>query len=239
MEQGGKGLYYVTIADIIFLMPLLPHQNESATLQQRWGEWSSTATHHAPWEDAQGLLASILLVGLSIAFCEQLGLVTSGMAGLALVMSYLSGMSVGVLFFLFNLPFYLLSITRMGMGFTLKSFLSVAALSVLIDLQPQFFDLSQVEPIYGAMIAGVLAGVGLLGVFRHRASLGGVGILAIYIQDRFEIRAGLTQLTLDAIIFGIALSALPFQLVALSFLSALFLNMLLAVNHRTDRYIAR
>lgn len=224
---------------ILTPMPVLPDSNESATLQRRWGEWSSTATHHAPWEDAQGLLASILLVGLGLAFYEQLGLVTSGIAGLALVTSYLTGLEVGVLFFAMNLPFYYLAITRMGWAFTIKSFVAVAALSVWIEIQPQFFDISGVNATYGAIIGGLLTGFGLLGVFRHRASLGGVGILAIYLQDRFNIRAGLTQLALDACIFLIALATLPWQLVALSFLGAVVLNGFLAVNHRSDRYIAR
>ncbi|MEL7216467.1 MAG: YitT family protein [Pseudomonadota bacterium] len=220
-------------------MPIFPKSNESATLQSRFGEWSSTATHHAPWEDVQGILASVLLCGLGLAFYEQLGLVTSGIAGLALVLSYLSGFEAGMLFFLLNLPFYGLAISRMGWYFTLKSFAAVAVLSVVIEMQPSLIDLSRLDPLYGAVIAGLITGFGLLGVFRHRASLGGVGILAIYLQDRFSIRAGLTQLALDTFIFALAFAAVSPQQVLLSFAGAVVLNLFLAVNHRADRYIAR
>ena len=179
------------------------------------------------------------MCGLGLAFYEQLGFVTSGIAGLALVLSYLSGFEAGLLFFVLNLPFYGLAITRMGWYFTLRSFAAVAVLSVVIEVQPSLIDLSRLDPLYGAIIAGVITGFGLLGIFRHLASLGGVGILAIYLQDCFNFRAGLTQLALDTLIFALAFAAVSPGQVALSFVGAVVLNLFLAVNHRSDRYIAR
>ncbi|MEM1316828.1 MAG: YitT family protein, partial [Pseudomonadota bacterium] len=85
----------------------------------------------------------------------------------------------------------------------------------------------------------VLLGIGLLAMFRHRASLGGVGILALYLQDRFRWRAGWVQMAIDLCILATAFAVTEPWLVALSVVSAVILNLVLAVNHREDRYVAR
>jgi uncharacterized membrane-anchored protein YitT (DUF2179 family) len=74
--------------------------------------------------------------------------------------------------------------------------------------------------------------------FRHGASLGGIGIVALYLQDATGFRAGWTQLIFDACLFGLALFVRDWQAVAWSALGALVLNLVIALNHRRDRYIA-
>ena len=88
------------------------------------------------------------------------------------------------------------------------------------------------------MLAGLAQGAGLPALFRHRASLGGVGIVALYLQDRTGFRAGWTQLGVDLVVLGLALLTLPWGAVAYSLLGAVVLNLVIAVNHRRDRYIA-
>ena len=61
----------------------------------------------------------------------------------------------------------------------------------------------------------------------------------IYLQDRFNIRTGLTQLAMDTFIFALAFEAVSPGQVELSFVGAVVLNLFLAVNHYSDRYIAR
>lgn len=67
---------------------------------------------------------------------------------------------------------------------------------------------------------------------------GGVGILGLLIQDRTGFRAGWTQLLFDAVLFGGALLLIEWRTVAISALGALVLNLVIAINHRRDRYVA-
>lgn len=202
------------------------------------GVWASTARHHTPLEDAQGLLTGIVMTALGLAVLSHLGLLTGGMAGLALIINYATGWSFGLVFFLCNLPFYILAIGRMGRAFTIKTFIAVALLSLVADWQPELFSLGEVNPVYGAVLGGLLVGFGLLATFRHRASLGGVSILAFYLQDRFGWRAGLVQLAIDLSILAASPLVLDGPAIALSVLGAVILNLFLAVNHRQDRYVA-
>lgn len=151
----------------------------------RWflGDWNATSTHHSPLEDAQGILTGTVLASLGIAVLSHLGLLTSGVAGLALIVSYAFGINVGLAFFLINVPFYALAVTRIGAAFTIKTFIAVALLSAMTALQPSVFTFGNIHPLVGAIVAGLLLGFALLALFRHRASLGGAGILAIYLQE--------------------------------------------------------
>jgi uncharacterized membrane-anchored protein YitT (DUF2179 family) len=82
-----------------------------------------------------------------------------------------------------------------------------------------------------------MASVAIVSLFRHKASVGGINILALFLQDNFGIRAGYFQLGVDAVILVAAFFILPFDRVLYSILGALVLNMIIALNHRRDRYV--
>jgi uncharacterized membrane-anchored protein YitT (DUF2179 family) len=83
-----------------------------------------------------------------------------------------------------------------------------------------------------------MIGVGLLILFRHRASLGGFNVLVLYLQERYGWRAGLTQLALDCSVLAAATLIASPQVLLASVLGAVLLNLALAVNHKPGRYIA-
>ncbi|MBC8130070.1 MAG: YitT family protein, partial [Rhizobiaceae bacterium] len=149
--------------------------------QRLFGGWQATATRHTPLEDAQALFTGTVLTALGIAILGHLGFLTGGTAGLAFIVHYGLGWNFGLVFFLVNLPFYVLAFKRMGPAFTAKTFIAVAILSLVTAVQPALFAFGHVDRTTGAVLAGLLMGFGLLALFRHRASLGGVGILALYL----------------------------------------------------------
>ena len=214
-------------------------ETELRPIRWRFGDWHATSTHHTPLEDAQAIVTGTVLATLGIAILSHLGFLTSGVAGLALITSYAFGINVGLAFFLINLPFYVLAIARMGRAFTIKTFIAIALLSVMTAVQPDFLTFADIHPLVGAVTAGLLIGFSLLALFRHRASLGGAGILAIFLQDKFGWRAGLTQLAIDLCILGLAFTVVDGRAVLYSILGAVCLNGFLAINHRTDRYLAK
>ncbi|MDH5708160.1 MAG: YitT family protein, partial [Hylemonella sp.] len=140
--------------------------------------------------------------------------------------------------FVINLPFYVLAWRRMPRAFLYKTMLAVALLSVMTELTPRFIRLDAVDPLYAALVGGVLLGVGFLILFRHRASLGGVGILAFWLQESRGWRAGHVQMAVDSLILLAALLTHPLPQVALSVAGAVVLNFTLAINHRAGRYLA-
>lgn len=200
---------------------------------------SAPTTPHTPTEDAQAFLLSTALCGFSLVMLTHLGLITGQTAGLAVLLSYMTGWSFGVVFFVINLPFYVLAWLRMGPRFTIKSFIAVAMLSGFTALLPNQIVFATLDPIVGALLAGSMAGLSLMVLFRHGASLGGIGVLALYLQDKSGFRAGWTQLIFDAILFACAFFVIGGTFLAYSLMGAIVTNLIIAVNHRPDRYTGR
>ncbi len=180
----------------------------------------------------------VFFCGISVHLLTHLGLLTGQTAGLAVIVSYLTGWSFGAVFFVINIPFYLLAWFRMGPVFTFRSLLSVSLLSLVTTLLPYGWTPGEMNLGLGAVICGSIIGAGLLILFRHNGSMGGFGVLALLIQDKTGFRAGYVQLAADVVIFGAALFIFPFQIVAWSLLGAVVTNLVIAVNHRRDRYVA-
>lgn len=208
-------------------------------MQSEESQWETPPPPpHTLLEDAQALLAGTLLISLGVALLGHAGLITGGTVGLAFLLHYLTGISFGKLFFAINLPFYALAMKKMGREFALKTLGAIALLSLLSELIPLVLQLERINGLYAAAMGGLLMGVGILILFRHRASLGGLNILVLYLQERFGWRAGLVQLGLDAAILLSSLLMIQATAVAVSLLGAAVLNISLAINHRPGRYMA-
>ena len=199
---------------------------------------ASTPDRHSFIEDAQGIAFGSLTASFGLLILTHLGLVTGQTAGLAVLISYATGWSFGPVFFVINLPFYWFGYRRLGLTFVIKSFISVALVSLLTLYMPIWVVFQSINPVVGAILTGAITGTALLALFRHGASLGGIGILALYLQDRTGFRAGYTQLIFDAVLFAAALLLRDPVIVALSVLGAAVLDLVIAINHRRDRYVA-
>lgn len=196
------------------------------------------AARHRPYEDLQALATGTLFVALGVVMFNQAGLLTGGTVGLALLAHYATGIDFGPVYFLVNLPFYALAWMRMGAAFTLKTFAAVGLLSLMAYLLPLGLAFSHLSPVLAAVLGGLLCGTGMLILFRHRASLGGLNTLVLYLQERLGWRAGKVQMLLDGLIVLAALFVADLPRVALSVLGAVVLNLTLAINHRPGRYLA-
>lgn len=193
---------------------------------------------HSLLEDLQALLTGTLFVALGVTLFRHAGMVTGGTAGIAFVAHYAGGLPFGLLFFVINLPFYVLAWRRMGPRFTVKTFIAVGLLALLSELLPHWLVLQHVHPLFAAVGGGLLAGAGFLILFRHQASLGGLNVLVLWLQERRGWRAGKLQMGIDMAILLAATPWLDARRLALSVLGALALNFALAVNHKPGRYMA-
>ena len=197
----------------------------------------ATPSRHRLHEDIFAMLIGTMLVSLGIVFYAQVTLTTGSTAGLALLLQYVTGIPFGWLFFAINLPFYVLAVLRMGWPFAIKTFASVGLVSYFTANIPHWLDISAIHPLFAALVGGGMMGLGILSLFRHKASVGGINILALYLQENFSVRAGYFQLGVDAVILVAAFFVLPVDRVIYSFLGALVLNMNNATNHKPGRYV--
>jgi len=199
---------------------------------------SATASHrHSLFEDAQALLVAPLFVAFAVLLFRHAGLLTGGTVGVAFLIHYLSGWSIGAVVFVVNLPFYFFAVRSLGWAFTIKTFVAVSLLAIYTEILPALISLQSVNSGFAAVMAGFLAGVGLLMLIRHKASLGGLGVLAIHLQNTRGWRAGKVQMAADFLILGAAVFIRDPLSVALSIAGAVALNLVIAVNHKSGRYM--
>jgi uncharacterized membrane-anchored protein YitT (DUF2179 family) len=188
-------------------------------------------------DDVQGLVTGTLFVALGVFLMKCAGLVPGGLVGVALLLHYATHWDFGAVLFAVNLPFYLLAWTRMGRTFTLRTALAVTLLSVVSWWLPHAIHLQQIDGPLAAVLGGLLCGAGMLIIFRHGASTGGLNVLVLRLQDRFGWPAGKTQMAVDAaIVLAGGWIGGDLRKLALSVLAVVALNLALVYNHRPGRY---
>lgn len=199
---------------------------------------TTPAAKHSHFDDIQGILTGALVVAIGITFIKQAGLLTGGAVGLSFLIHYATGANFGLTLFIVNLPFYWLSARRMGRAFTLKTIATVLLVALLTETLPGVLRIGHIDTFFAGGAGGLLIGVGMLILFRHRASLGGFNVLVLYLQERYGWRAGKLQMGLDVGILLAAMLIVPPLVLAASVLGAVLLNFALAVNHKPGRYMA-
>ncbi|EJM96284.1 hypothetical protein PMI40_04683 [Herbaspirillum sp. YR522] len=192
---------------------------------------------HRAYEDALALLVGTLFVSLGVNMYSHAGLVTGSTAGLAFLLHYVSGLPFGVIFFTINLPFYYFALRRMGTRFTGKTFCAVALVSGFSLMHPHFIAYQKLDLFYCAILGGLLMGTGFVVLFRHRASLGGINVVTLFLQDRYGVRAGKVQMGVDVAIVLLALLVVTPKVLLASILGAVAANLVIAMNHRPGRYM--
>lgn len=191
---------------------------------------------HTIFEDICALLFGTSLISFGMILLRQAGALTGSTAGIALLISYVTHISFGIVFFMINLPFYWIALRRMGKVFTLKTFCAIGLLSIFTDIHPLFVHFSALNPYYATLFGNVIIGVGFIILFRHKASLGGVNVVALWLQEQRGIRAGTFQMAVDCGVVIASLFVVSLPMLLVSIVGAVILNLIIAMNHRPGRY---
>ena len=100
---------------------------------------------------------------------------------------------------------------------------------------PRAITVQQIDGALAAVLGGLLCGSGMLFLFRHGASLGGLNVLVLRLHDRFGWSTGKVQMGLDAlIVVAGSLWVGDLRCLGLSVLAVAAMNLVLVYNHRKD-----
>ncbi len=131
------------------------------------------------------VLMGVVLITISVnSFFLRLKIAPGGVSGLATVIHYLSGLSVGTIVFALNIPLFIAGFLAFGKRFSVKTLIATVLLSVLLDATlwlPQVTDDLLLASIFGGMIMGC----GMAFVFKGGATTGGTDILAKVVNKYF------------------------------------------------------
>ena len=111
---------------------------------------------------------------------------TGGLTGVAMIINYLTGLPVGVLTLVMNVPLFIFSWKKFGIHFIIASLVGTILSSVFVDLFALTALEATHEPLLGAIYGGIIKGFGLGVVYHTGATTGGVDIPAKFLRRKYQ-----------------------------------------------------
>lgn len=143
-----------------------------------------------------------------ISFFLPNDIAPGGLTGIATLIRHLTGLPVGTVTLVMNIPLFLVGFRKMGLSFFLRSLAATVALSLLIDYLP--LPVLTTNPMLASVFGGIAMGAGLGMILKGGATTGGTDLLASLIADRFPgINLAWVLFGVDALV--VAASAFIFE----------------------------
>jgi uncharacterized membrane-anchored protein YitT (DUF2179 family) len=148
------------------------------------------------------ILGSLILSLAIVGFFVPNQVITGGTAGLALLLHYITPLTIGSLIALINLPLLIVGNKYLGKMFAIRTIITIFLISIFIDFFSQVVNLKPfiLDTTLSAIFGGIFVGVGLALVIKGNSSAGGSTILARIISSKTEIKPGQVILIIDSII---------------------------------------
>ncbi len=131
----------------------------------------------------------IFVLGIHSLLVPQ-HLLSGGVVGIALIFHYLyPSVDVGLAYLLINIPLMALAwfyVGRRFMAYSLFGMLFFSFAAHVLKTPPIVIS----DPILGALLAGIMCGLGGGIVLRSLGSAGGLDIVAVFLNKRFGLRTG-------------------------------------------------
>lgn len=137
--------------------------------------------------DGVYFLFGSLLFAVSVnVFTAPNGIAPGGATGAAILLRTLTGLPVGLLNLLINIPLFWWGIRAMGARPMAKSAVAVIMTSIAIDLTAGLLPPYRGDPMLISIFGGVLAGVGLALIFMRGGTTGGTDLAATLLARRLR-----------------------------------------------------
>ncbi len=146
--------------------------------------------------------AVIMAVGLEV-FLVPNQVIDGGIVGISIMLSHLSGISLGIFLFVLNLPFIYIGYKQIGKTFAFSTLYGIVILSIstaLLHPVPAFTD----DILLATLFGGVVLGIGVGMVIRFGGSLDGTEILAILASKKLPFSVGEIIMFANLFILGSA-----------------------------------
>jgi uncharacterized membrane-anchored protein YitT (DUF2179 family) len=146
--------------------------------------------------------ALLMATGLEI-FLVPNNVIDGGVTGISIMLSHLTGITLGIFLFLLNLPFVYLGYKQFGKTFAISTIYGIIMLSLFATFFhpiPPFTEDILLATIFGGIFLGI--GVGL--VIRNGGALDGTEILSIVISRKVPFSVGEIVMFINLFILGSA-----------------------------------
>ncbi len=151
----------------------------------------------------------MLVMGAAIAafaieeFLVPCMILDGGIVGISIMINNLSGISLGILTLVFNIPFLVAGMRKLGAKFIIKSAVAMVTFSSFLEIFASIVDVTH-EYLLAVCFGGVFLGVGVGFVIRAGGCLDGTETVAIFLNKKFNLPVGQTVLFFNVVIYTVA-----------------------------------
>ena len=163
------------------------------------------------------IIGSFILAAGFVYFITPYKIVPGGVFGISIVIHYMtvgifsfapSGLPIGTLGLIMNIPLTILGIKILGPRFGIKTVVGLFLSSFFIDFLTYFWGdkpLVENDAIISSIFGGVLIGFGLGIIFKSKATSGGSDIIAMIFAKYTKLPIGQLMIYIDStiVIFGL------------------------------------
>jgi len=133
------------------------------------------------------------------------GLMAGGLSGVALLVYYLTGaLGPGILYFLLNVPLMALGWVSLSRRFLLYTIYGMGITSAIMHFLPERALIA--DPLLAAIFGGAVMGAGSGIMLRSLGSAGGTDILAIWLNQKYNLRIGQFNFFFNLVVFAAGLT---------------------------------
>ena len=128
-------------------------------------------------------------------------IIVGGVSGIAMIINYLTGLPVGIMTIVLNIPLFIIAWKHFGGKFIISSLVGMLLSSLLVDIMAVINYSPTDDMLLACLIGGAIKGFGLGIIYYAGATTGGTDIIAKFVRLRFPyINFGTIVLLTDAVI---------------------------------------
>lgn len=144
--------------------------------------------------------------------------VPGGLFGVSSLLFYKTGLlNPGLLFLLLNIPMFVLGFIFISRRFLWYSALAMGLVSLFYQLIN--FEIQISNQLYAALVFGAMLGVGAGMALRSLGSNGGLDVVAVILNQKFNIGVGKVYFVFNFLLFGMSFASLNNDLVIASMIA--------------------
>lgn len=157
------------------------------------------------------VVGSLIFAASFQFFLYPNSIVSGGVTGIAQIINRLTGLPVGVLSIIMNVPLFIIAWRHFGLDFIVSSFVAMTLFSVFVDVFAVLDIAVTDDAMLASIIGGVIKGIGLGMIYYVGSTTGGIDIVVRLARRRYpHINFGTLMLVMDAVI--VAAYALIFKI---------------------------
>ncbi len=156
------------------------------------------------------IIGAFIMASGFVLFIAPHNIVPGGVYGISIVIHHFTGLPIGMMALVFDIPLTIIGIRILGPRFGVKTVVGFIMTAVFVDSLTYFWGVKALVPddvLLSSIFGGVFIGLGLGLIFKSKATSGGSDIVAMIIAKFTKMPLGQLMIYVDSAIVIVGLFA--------------------------------